>query len=60
MFENPSGGRQARDFTANVLKILNCLPNRYSLKIDVGCPLTVHHSASKVVLESSEGRKGVL
>ena len=42
MFENPRRGRQARNFTKNVPKIqildLNRLPNRYFLKIDVGCP----------------------
>ena len=37
MFENPREGRQARNFTAN-FQISNRLPNRYSPKIDVGCP----------------------
>ena len=36
MFENPRRGRQARNFTTNVPKILD-LPNRYFPKIDVGC-----------------------
>ena len=40
MFENPRRGRQARNFTTNVPKILdlNRLPNRYFWKIDIGCP----------------------
>jgi len=41
MFENLKRGRQARNFTTNVPKILwisNRLPNRYFPKIDVGCP----------------------
>ena len=35
MFENPRRGRRARNFTANVLKILDL---KYFPKIDVGCP----------------------
>ena len=41
MFENPRRGRQARNFLANVPKILDLkyhLPNKYFPKIDVGCP----------------------
>ena len=40
MFKNHRRGRQARNFTINVPEILdlNCLPNRYFPKIDVGCP----------------------
>ena len=34
MFENPRRGRQARNFTRNVPKILDLK----SAKIDVGCP----------------------
>ena len=39
MFENPRRGRQARNFTTNVPKILDLkwIPNRYFPKIDVGC-----------------------
>ena len=41
MFENPRIGRQARNFTTNVPKILDLKSssNQYFLKIDVGCPL---------------------
>ena len=41
MFENPRRGRQARNFTTNVPTILDLKsssPNRYFLKIVVGCP----------------------
>ena len=41
MFENPKRGRQARNFTTNVPKILDLKSsseNRYFWKIDIGCP----------------------
>ena len=39
MFENPRGGRQARNFTTIVIS--NRFPNRYFPKIDLGCPWLV-------------------
>ena len=43
MFENLRRGRQARNFTTNVTKILdiNCPPNRYFPKLVVGRPCKV-------------------
>ena len=43
MFENPRRGRQARNFTTNVPKILvlKSSSNRYFPKINVGCPCLV-------------------
>ena len=42
MFENPMRGRQARNFTTNVPKILDLKSSSeqipYFPKIDVGCP----------------------
>ena len=38
MFENLRRGRQARNFTTNVPKILDLKPNRYFRKLTLGAP----------------------
>ena len=49
MFENPRRGRQARNFTTNVPKIvdLKTSSEQYFPKIDVGCPCQLGYMYNK-------------
>ena len=55
MFENPRRGRQARNFTTNV-------PNRYFLKIHVGCPCKMRVLCTKhfMIIKHEEGQEETL
>ena len=53
MFENPRRGRQARNFTTNVSKILDLKSSSEQIfyrKLSLGAPVRRRHSKSPIVL----------